>query len=43
MNERQRIAITTPCASPAETLDRQFYRTHASGTTWVITCLTVNK
>lgn len=44
MNERQLIAITNPCATPTETLDRRFYRTrNTSETMWIITCLTVNK
>lgn len=31
-------------ATPAETLDRRFYRTRNAGPTiWIITCLTVNK
>lgn len=38
------IAITNPCATPAETLGRQFYRTRAHGeTAWIVTCLTINK
>ncbi len=44
MNERQQIAIGDPCATPADTLRRQFYRTHAHGeTTLIVTCLTINK
>lgn len=44
MTPRQLIAITNPCAMPADTLDRQFYRTRNTGpTTWIVTCLTINK
>lgn len=44
LTERQTIAITNPCATPADALDRRFYRTRNMGpTTWMITCLTVNK
>lgn len=44
MTERQLIAITNPCATPEETLARQFYRTVEAGKAmWVVTCLTINK
>ena len=43
MTERQLIAITTPCAMPADTLANEFYRALRVGSLVLSTILTVNK
>jgi hypothetical protein len=43
MTERQRIAITNPCATPAETLGNEFHRARRVGSLVLSTILTVNK
>jgi len=43
MNERQTIAITNPCATPADTLATEFYRALSVGSLSLSTILTVNK
>lgn len=43
MTARQLIAITTPCATPADTLAHEFYRALRVGALTLSTILTVNK
>ena len=43
MTPRQMIAITRPCATPAETLATEFYRALRIGSLSLSTILTVNK
>lgn len=43
MTARQLIAISSPCATPDETLSTEFYRATRIGSLVVTTIFTVNK